>query len=281
MFFVLTYAIKNPIRKGCITLNRKRKGTATAAVILAGAFLAGGGAYIAVRDTLESPMPEVEEFRLEVPQVTPSGPNEEEFVESPLVEQLEIEEPQLVPVPTPEPEQVEETPQVTLEAVPPEVVQEPVEEVVEADITTPTIADTTVKELYISPVDGKIQKPWSNGELVYSETLGDYRVHTGADISAIVGSKVRAMADGEIVDIYTDDMLGRVIVIDHQNGVVTRYCNLLDGEVAGIEIGTEVEMGDVISGVGETALSEIAEGPHLHIEAERDGVSIDPVTLFE
>lgn len=73
-----------------------------------------------------------------------------------------------------------------------------------------------MKQLYIKPVDGTITKQWSGEDLVWSETLGDYRVHTGCDIAAAVGSKVRAMADGEVSDIYCDDLLGYVVEIDQQ-----------------------------------------------------------------
>ena len=46
------------------------------------------------------------------------------------------------------------------------------------------------RQLYVRPVDGEIVKPWSDGELVFSETLGDYRVHNGIDIAASVGTKM-------------------------------------------------------------------------------------------
>ncbi len=242
-----------------------KRGTLAAAIILVGAFLAGGGAYLAVRDAfVKEPVPEPEPFRLEVPQT--------ELLEEPTSEASSED---LVAVPQ-VPAQPDET-----EAAENAPAQGSEEEPTAQVSSVPASADTSVKQLYIKPVDGTITKQWSGEDLVWSETLGDYRVHTGCDIAAAVGSKVRAMADGEVSDIYCDDLLGYVVEIDHGNGVVTRYCNLLDGQVSGIEVGAKVKMGDVISGVGETALLESAEGPHLHLEVLKDGARIDPQELFK
>ena len=89
------------------------------------------------------------------------------------------------------------------------------------------------------------------------------------------------MADWEIINVYKDDLLGSVIEIRHENAVVTKYYNLLESELSGIKAGAKVKMGDVISGVGETALFEAGEGAHLHVEAMRNGVLIDPQELFK
>ncbi|HWP79693.1 MAG TPA: M23 family metallopeptidase [Candidatus Acidoferrum sp.] len=238
-----------------------KRGTLAAAIILVGAFLAGGGAYLAVRDAfVKDTIPEPEPFRLEVP--------ETELIEEPT---SDVSSEDLVAVPQ-EPVEPDETEEIS---------EEPEEEPATEVSSTPASADTSVKQLYIKPVDGTVTKPWSGEDLVWSETLGDYRVHTGCDIAATAGSKVRAMADGEISDIYYDDLLGYCIEIDHGNGVITRYCNLLDGQVAGIEVGAKVKMGDVISGVGETALMEAAEGPHLHLEVLKDGVRENPQEFFK
>jgi murein DD-endopeptidase MepM/ murein hydrolase activator NlpD len=241
-----------------------KRGTLAAAIILVGAFLAGGGAYLAVRDAfVKDPIPEPEPFRLEVPETEPL----EEPTSEASTEDLVAVPPE--PALPDEPEETSDEPEETKE------------DTAAQASTTPAAADTAVKQLYIKPVDGTVTKQWSGEDLVWSETLGDYRVHTGCDIAAAAGSKVRAMADGEVSDIYQDDLLGFVIEIDHGNGVITRYCNLLDGQVAGIEVGAKVKMGDVISGVGETALLESAEGPHLHLEVLKDGEHIDPQKLFK
>ena len=89
------------------------------------------------------------------------------------------------------------------------------------------------------------------------------------------------MADGVIADIYDDDLLGRVVEITHADGTVGRYCNLQQAGLSGITAGASVKMGDVIGGVGESALGESGEQPHLHLEVERQGQHIDPQQLFE
>ena len=52
-----------------------------------------------------------------------------------------------------------------------------------------------------SPVEGYVSKQHSTEALVYSLTLGDYRVHKGIDVSAPVGSEVKACFDGTIENI--------------------------------------------------------------------------------
>jgi murein DD-endopeptidase MepM/ murein hydrolase activator NlpD len=63
-------------------------------------------------------------------------------------------------------------------------------------------------------------------------------------------------------------------VIDHGSGIVTKYSNLSTLDL--ISIGQNIKKGDVISGVGKTALCEIVEEPHLHFEVLKDGKHIDP-----
>ena len=57
---------------------------------------------------------------------------------------------------------------------------------VDAEISTPE-----QRVLYYTPVDGEIIKKYSMDALVYSETMGDYRTHSGIDIKAEISSPER------------------------------------------------------------------------------------------
>ena len=128
------------------------------------------------------------------------------------------------------------------------------------------------------PVDGEIINNFSGDELVFSNTMRDWRVHRGVDIAAPLGTQVRAAAAGVVEQVYVDDMLGVVVVIGHGNGLHTLYASLQSEEF--ISVGTRIQAGEIIGGVGGTAVSEIADGPHLHFEVHRNGTQIDPLSML-
>lgn len=126
----------------------------------------------------------------------------------------------------------------------------------------------------IVPVFGNISTDYSDTELVYSKTIDSWITHSGLDLKAEEGSPVRAALDGVVLETVNDAQWGLTIVLDHGEGIYTRYSNLSTLDL--VSKGQKLKKGDVISGVGKTALSEIAEEPHLHFELMRDKKNIDP-----
>ncbi len=129
-------------------------------------------------------------------------------------------------------------------------------------------------ETMLTPVFGTVCMDFSNGELLYSKTLDLWTTHEGMDIRAEEGSQVRAVMDGTVSEIVNDPQWGMTIVIDHGSGISTKYSNLSTLDM--VTLGQKIKKGDVISGVGKTALYEIAEEPHLHFEVLKDGKNLDP-----
>ena len=149
-----------------------------------------------------------------------------------------------------------------------------------APITTapPPVTDApNTLPSFIAPTSGRVSKEHDLSVLVYSATMDDLRVHCGIDISANAGDDVLAAADGEITNIYTDPMMGNCIEISHKGDAVSIYKNLTFDHAEGIEVGAKVEKGEVISYVGDSAMIESAEEPHLHYELTIKGVSVDPM----
>ena len=101
-----------------------------------------------------------------------------------------------------------------------------------------------------------------------------WRTHAGMDLAAPEGSEVCAVADGTVLSVFDDDMLGRTVTISHEGGYVTHYANLAE-EVA-VTAGDRVSAGQVLGTVGRTALAEIAEEPHLHFAVYKNNVPQDP-----
>jgi murein DD-endopeptidase MepM/ murein hydrolase activator NlpD len=124
------------------------------------------------------------------------------------------------------------------------------------------------------PVAGEISKEFSVDIPIYSLTLDQYIIHSGIDIQAPADTKVLAAAAGTVTKVYNDDKLGITIEIAHGNGLVTKYSNLSTTKM--VEEGDVVEKGQAISGIGNSALFESLESPHLHFEVLKDGVAIDP-----
>lgn len=136
-------------------------------------------------------------------------------------------------------------------------------------------ADTQPQPIrLIQPTAGEVLTPHSDTDLVYSKTLEDWRLHQGMDIRADIGATVSAAADGTVADFYEDPRLGITIVLDHGQGMQTKYSNLSSTEM--VERGKQVQKGDAIATVGDTAAFEVADEAHLHFEVWKDGVCVQP-----
>lgn len=129
-------------------------------------------------------------------------------------------------------------------------------------------------ETMVVPVFGTTYTEFSEDALVYSKTLDQWSTHTGIDIKAEEGSPVRAAMDGTVAELLNDPRLGLTIIIDHGSKTYTKYSNLSTLDL--VTVNQSIKKGDVISGVGKTALYEIADDPHLHFEVIKEGKSIDP-----
>jgi murein DD-endopeptidase MepM/ murein hydrolase activator NlpD len=129
-------------------------------------------------------------------------------------------------------------------------------------------------ETMVVPVFGTAYTEFSEDALVYSKTLDQWSTHSGIDIKAEEGSPVRAAMDGVVEELYNDPQLGMTIIINHGGKIQTKYSNLSTLDL--VTLNQKVKKGDVISGVGKTALYEIADDPHLHFEVMKDGKNIDP-----
>ncbi len=134
------------------------------------------------------------------------------------------------------------------------------------------------QETFTLPVNGEILRAFSGQELMYDETMADWRVHGGTDFSCTEGEQVLAVADGEVSAVYTDEMWGNCVSIQHSGGLVTTYCGLVEN--ATMAPGMAVKSGDVIGGAGGGIACESAMPMHIHVIATRDGESIDLMSLF-
>ncbi|MCD8095767.1 MAG: M23 family metallopeptidase [Ruminococcus sp.] len=131
----------------------------------------------------------------------------------------------------------------------------------------------------VMPVNGEILEPFSNGELVKSETLNVWKTHDGVDIAADVGTAVKAMNSGEVTQVEEDTLWGYTVIIDHGNGIMGYYYNL--SSAVTVAEGDEVESGQTIGAVGDTAEIESAMQSHLHFALKKNGEWIDPISYID
>ena len=144
---------------------------------------------------------------------------------------------------------------------------------------TPSPDDTPKEEAklsFIAPTAGTVVKEHSLELPVFSVTLGEWRVHTGIDISCDEGASVYASEAGVVSGIYSDPMLGYTVEITHSGDIKTRYSNL-SSDALELKVGDKVALGDKIGVVGDTSLSELAEEPHLHFEVLLKDVKVNPM----
>jgi len=96
------------------------------------------------------------------------------------------------------------------------------------------------------------------------------KLHVGLDFDAERHAPVMSAAAGRVVTARRKSGYGRVVVIDHGNGLQTRYAHLQE---INVKRGDLVPAGVVIATVGSSGRTT---GPHLHFEVRRDGKAIDP-----
>ena len=133
----------------------------------------------------------------------------------------------------------------------------------------------------VLPVSGAMSKGHDLTLQVFSNTMRDWRVHSGIDIVSTLGSPVYAAADGKVSAIWEDVSYGTCISVAHSGELVTYYKNLNPILAEGIAVGSEVKQGQLLAAVGESAMVEIADEPHLHFEISVDGEFVDPIEYFD
>jgi murein DD-endopeptidase MepM/ murein hydrolase activator NlpD len=126
-----------------------------------------------------------------------------------------------------------------------------------------------------------IRKPISIGEtrsgfgMRRHPILGYYKMHTGVDWAAPIGTPILAAGNGVVIKAQWDSGYGRRVEIQHANGYITTY-NHMSGFARGIKEGSRVKQGQVVGFLGSSGLST---GPHLHYEVMVNGHFVDPMRV--
>ena len=162
------------------------------------------------------------------------------------------------------------------------VTEEPTEEPsTEKPTDKPSSSVGNKRPSFILPVSGNLTREHDPSLQVFSPTMQDYRVHLGIDLSTKADAPVYAAADGKISKIWVDTLMGYCIAIKHSGDCVTVYKNLAETLPEGIAEGVSVRSGQLIATVGESAMVEVADEPHLHFEMTVGDLAVDPLEYFD
>lgn len=143
-------------------------------------------------------------------------------------------------------------------------VSETVKEIKEQEAKENAIADINGIKLATIPVTGTISSRYGVSSRIRRSN------HTGLDIAATTGTPIKVMADGVVTNASYSGSYGKLVKVEHGNGVETWYAHTSKMYV---KKGQEVKAGDVIAEVGSTGNST---GPHLHLEIRINGEHINP-----
>lgn len=99
--------------------------------------------------------------------------------------------------------------------------------------------------------------------------------HTGLDIAAPQGTKVKAVFSATVRKTGEDSHSGKYVILTHSDGLETFYCHL--SKILAEE-GAVLRQGETIALVGSTGWST---GPHLHFEVRKNGERLNPLWVLE
>jgi septal ring factor EnvC (AmiA/AmiB activator) len=117
------------------------------------------------------------------------------------------------------------------------------------------------------PVDGVLRSSFGGR---CDPLSGEGTFHTGVDLSAATGTPVHVTADGVVISAGWSGSYGKLVVVDHGNGIETYYAHLSEFQVLP---GQEVHRGQVIALSGGTGR---VTGPHMHYEVRLHGTPVNP-----
>lgn len=119
-----------------------------------------------------------------------------------------------------------------------------------------------------------IIKSFSNTALQYNETLNQYEAHLATDFACEAGADVMSVCDGTVVEVGNSYLKGNYIVVNHGNNLKSVYASLDDNML--VKVGQNVNKGEVIGKVANSAFGELKQGTHLHFEMLDNDKRIDP-----
>jgi murein DD-endopeptidase MepM/ murein hydrolase activator NlpD len=124
------------------------------------------------------------------------------------------------------------------------------------------------------PVAGEIDETSPFG-IRMDPFVHEAAMHTGIDFRGEIGEPIHATAAGTVSIAGWSGGYGKMVEIDHGNGLATRYGHLSEIDVS---VGQTVRIGEIIGKLGTTGRST---GPHVHYETRVDGEAVNPQKFLD
>jgi murein DD-endopeptidase MepM/ murein hydrolase activator NlpD len=140
----------------------------------------------------------------------------------------------------------------------------------DADRLSATLINVPVRK----PVTGDIDLSSPFGVRV-DPFVHEAAMHTGLDFRGEFGEPIHATAAGTVTVAGWTGGYGKLVEIDHGNGLATRYGHLSEIDVA---VGDKIRIGQVVGKLGSTGRST---GPHLHYETRVNGEAVNPQKFLD
>lgn len=128
------------------------------------------------------------------------------------------------------------------------------------------------------PIVGNILMNYSMNQVIYYETLNQYRYNPSIVIEATVGEPITAAADGKVLSIRENVETGGTIVCDLGDGYQLTYGQL---ENYAVSEGDYVEKGDILGYVAEPSIFYSEEGCNVYFKMTKDGEPVNPLNIMQ
>lgn len=133
------------------------------------------------------------------------------------------------------------------------------------------IQDVKNATTFIKPVEGTVSSPYGQRD---NATGTVPKNHTGTDIAAVTGTKIKSATDGEVVLVSEEGDYGKHLKVQiGEVSIIYAHCNNIY-----VKQGDKVIQGQEIAEVGLTGNST---GPHLHLEVRVHERTVDPQRILE
>lgn len=224
-----------------------------------------------LEDDLDYPPMEVGSGLVEIPGLTDNLmeeadlahaeqlPDISEMTEQPAVEPIEEME-------TAQEEESEETPEAAEH-----------EEASSQDVVVDRVLHFSETNGLLKPVSGDTVIPYSMDRSTYFSTLDQYKYNDAVMIGAEEGAVVSACAEGRVINIFENEEIGHAVTMDLGDGYLITY-----GQLNGINVtlNSYVAPGDAIASVAAPTKYYSREGSNLYLQLTKDGVPLNPESLF-
>ncbi len=135
---------------------------------------------------------------------------------------------------------------------------------------------TPSANFFVMPIANEIIKDYSEAELQYSLTLGDWRLHKAVDIKGVTGDRINSAGDGTVTAVYDDHSYGLTVEINHGNEITAIYSGF---ETVVVAVGDVVAANSELGTLGKVPCESV-ETTHLHFSMQVGDKSVSPMNMI-